>query len=109
MRIFYSKQAGVTIHFSPSELKTAQGVLQALYDWSKADFIKAAIDDITADLQPKSLPMINYHHLCSACFRDIDERDPNTRRVTYHDEKNGIHEVRWQCIVCKPINDKRPD
>lgn len=109
MRIFYSKQAGVTIHFSPNELKTAQGVLQALYDWSKADFIKAAIDDVAADLQPKLLPMINYHHLCQKCWRDIDERDANTRRVKYDDDLKGIHEVRWQCVVCKPIKDNRPD
>lgn len=102
MQIKFDEQAGLLIHFPPNELKFGLAVLKGIYNVVKADFIKNAIDDMEQHLKPKELPMINYHHVCQSCFRDIDERDDNTMRIQKDDD------VKYKCRVCKPLKKDRP-
>lgn len=99
MKVLYEKTVGATIQFSPSELKIAVIVLKAMYEWCGAEFLHTAYKDIEKDLIPQ-LPHINYFHVCIKCFRDLDERNPDTLRI----QNNDV--IRWQCRSCKPL---KPD
>ena len=95
------EQFSLAIGFRKSELQFAVAVLRGIYAITKADFIARSIRDIEDHLKPK-LPMINYFHVCQNCFRDIDERDENTMRISQNDD------VKYKCRVCKPIKKDRP-
>lgn len=97
MKIIYDKDVGVGLTFNTHELKFALEVLKAIHRVIGGGFIKDAIEDIESDMRPKP---INYFHLCSKCGRDIDERNPDTMRLS----NNG--DVKWQCRTCKPL---KPD
>ena len=90
------------IGFKVSEVKFFLAILKGIYNVTKAEFILKAIGDIEQHLQPKKLPMINYFHWCVKCGRDIDERDENTMRISKNDD------VKYQCRVCKPLKNHRP-
>ena len=102
MKINYDKSVGVAIIFSMVEIKVALAVLKGLYKFFKMDFIREAIEDIEADMQPKKLPMINYYHWCKECGRDLDERDDNAISIT----KDG--DTYWKHKVCLPLKPNRP-
>lgn len=90
------------IGFKVSEAKFFLAVLKGIQAVAKADFIQKAINNLEEHLKPKALPMINYHHVCQSCYRDLDERDDNTMRIS-HDE-----DVRWKHRVCPPLKKDRP-
>lgn len=96
------EQFSLAIGFRKSELQFAVAVLRGIYAITKADFIARSIRDIEEYLKPKALPMINYSHICQSCFRDIDERDENTMRISKDDD------VKYQCRVCAPLKKDRP-
>lgn len=102
MQIKFDEQAGLLIHFPPNELKFGLAVLKGIHNVIKADFIQNDINDLEQHLQPKKLPMINYHHVCQSCYRDLDERDDNTMRIS-HDE-----DVKWKHRNCPPLKKDRP-
>lgn len=102
MKINYDKSVGVAIIFSMVEIKVALAVLRGLYKFFKMDFIREAIEDIEADMQPKKLPMINYHHICNRCCMMVDERSDNALHYT-----NGNIDV-WNHKLCPPLKDNRP-
>lgn len=105
MQINYNKSQGVAIIFSLSELKAALSVLKAIYKVHPLDFIGRAVSDIEADMKPKQLPVINYFHICEHCFREIDERDPNSFRMTTR-SISGEETSKWVHYRCKPL---KPD
>lgn len=102
MKINYDKSVGVAIIFSMVEIKVALAVLKGLYKFFKMDFIREAIEDIEADMQPKKLPMINYHHICTRCCMVMDERDENVMHYT-----NGKIDS-WHHRLCLPLKPNRP-
>ena len=107
MQIHFNNEAtpedfAVAIGFRKNELQFALAVIRGIYKVVKADFIAKAIRDIEESMKPIALPFINYNHICQNCFRDIDERDDNTMRISHDDD------VKWKCRVCKPINKDRP-
>ena len=94
----------VAIGFRKSELQFAVAVLRGIYQVVKADFVAKAIRDIEESMRPKTLalPMINYFHVCQNCFRDLDERDDNSMRISHNDD------VKWKHRVCPPVKKDRP-
>lgn len=107
MKVHFNPEAteddfSMAIGFRKSELQFAVAVLRGIYSVVKADFIAQAIHDIEEFLKPKQLPMINYYHLCSSCFRSIDERDENTMCIT----RDG--DTKWKCRTCAPLKKHRP-
>lgn len=102
MQLRYEQEAGLLIHFQPSEMQFALSVLRGINQVVKMSFIQECIDDIEVHLKPKQLPMINYFHICNSCFRSIDERDENTMCLT----KDG--DTKWKCRACIPLKKDRP-
>ena len=107
MQVHYNPEAteedfSVAIGFRKNELQFAVAVLRGIYSVVKADFIAKAIRDIEESMKPKTLPMINYWHICSKCQRDLDERDDNTMRISNDDD------VKWQHRNCLPLKKDRP-
>ena len=92
----------MAIFFQENELKFAMSVLRGINAVAKQSFIQECIDDIEIYLKPKALPFINYYHLCSSCFRSIDERDENTMCIT----RDG--DTKWKCRTCAPLKKHRP-
>ena len=102
MQIRYVQNGGVLLVFPQGELKVALSVLKALNKVSPLPFIGQAISDIEADMQPKQLPMVNYHHVCHKCFRDLDERDKDSIHFINGDDEKWFHRD------CPPLKDNRP-
>lgn len=107
MQVHFNPQAtdqdfSVAIGFRKSELQFAVAVLRGIYQVVKADFIKTAISDIEESMRPKSLPHINYFHVCQSCFRDLDERDDNSMVMSH----NG--DAKWKHRVCPTLKKDRP-
>ena len=107
MQIRYIKGQGVVLAFVTSELQACLAVLRALYQISGQDFIARAIADIEKDLQlsTKQLPIVNHFHICQHCFRDLDDRDPNSFKMTTR-SISGEEVVKWTHYVCDPL---KPD
>jgi len=105
MRVQYEKSVGVTMTFNTSELKLALAILKGIHTaiGGGEGFIKDVIRDIEADMKPKLITHTNYFHWCVNCGRDIDERNPDTMRLS----NNG--DVKWQCRKCKPLKIVRPN
>lgn len=91
--------------FAMSEMKILLEILKALHSLSGADFIAKAIADIEHDLQPKQLPVVNYFHICEHCFRELDERDSNSFKMTTR-SISGDENVKWIHYKCKEL---KPD
>lgn len=91
MHIKYQKGISVGILFPVEELKVALAVLKALHKSTGDSFILEAITAIEQDLQPKKLPVINYHHICSKCFRILDERDSNSLNIKKDGDSTWVH------------------
>lgn len=98
---------GVILIFPKSEQHIALAILKAINKSQNQDFIHEAIRDIEAEDAPKVLPHVNYFHICHHCCRDLDERDPNTYKMTTRNLK-GEEDTKWVHYVCTPLKDKRP-
>ena len=73
MKIFYLKDKHVIIKFGGTELAQALGVLKALAQYFKADFIFKVAQELQDDLFPKPKLQYRHHvHLCEKCFRMMD-------------------------------------
>ena len=92
----------MAIFFQENELKFAMSVLRGINAVAKQSFIQECIDDIELYLKPKALPFINHHHICQSCFRDLDERDNNSIRLSKDDD------VKYKHRVCPPLKKDRP-
>lgn len=97
MKIFYKKDSHVIIKFGDNELKQALGVLKALAQYFRAEFIFDVAQELEDDLKPKQLTYSVYHHICEKCFCEIDTRDGNYLKV------NG----EWRHESCPPLKDNR--
>lgn len=93
---------GVVLAFPKSEKSVVLAILRVLYNANKQDFLQEAIQAIEAEDAPKTLQLVNYFHLCSKCFRDIDQRDENAICIT----KDG--DTKWKHKICVPLKDNRP-
>lgn len=107
MQIHFNQEAkdqefSLAIGFKKSELNFALAVLRGINGIVKADFIVKAIRDVEEYLKPPALPFINYHHICQSCFRDLDERDDNSIRLS----KDA--DVKYKHRVCSPLKKDRP-
>ncbi len=109
MQIRYIKGQGVVLAFAMSEMPTLLAILQAFHKITGADFIAQAIADIKLDMQlsTKKLPVVNYFHLCEHCFRELDERDPNSFLMT-HKGIDGKETSKWVHYVCGELKLNRP-
>ena len=107
MQIRYHKEAGVLLVFPLSELKVALGILRAIHKIQPQDFLKEAISDIEADMQPKQLPMVNHQHICENCFMMLDDRNPNAFHMTTRN-LDGKETSRWIHYVCDELKLNRP-
>ncbi len=73
MKIFYLKDSHVILKFGSTELRQALGVLKALAQYFRADFIFQIAQELQDDLFPKPLLPYRHHvHLCEKCFRMMD-------------------------------------
>ena len=107
MQIHFNQEAteqefSLAIGFKKPELNFALSVLRGINAIVKADWIAKAIRDVEEYLKPKALPFINYHHICQSCFRDLDERDDNSIRLSKDDD------VKYKHRVCPPLKKDRP-
>lgn len=104
MKIFYLKDSHVIIKFGATELAQALGVLKALAQYFKADFIFKVAQELQDDLFPKpKLPMAIYHHLCTKCFCEIDIRkDAFLHRIGEHGNDT------WEHQNCPQLKENRP-
>ena len=102
MQIRYQKETGVGLFFTMNEIQIALLILKAVYKSNPEHFIGQAINDIEADMRPK-LPAINYHHICHKCFRDLDERNPDSIHIIIDGDERWVHR---ECI---PLKDNRPE
>lgn len=91
--------------FAMNEMLTLLAVLKALHKLTGADFIAQAIADIQLDLRLKQLPVNNYFHICEHCFRELDERDPNSFKMTTR-SISGEENVKWVHYKCPEL---KPD
>lgn len=80
MKVFYSKGKHVIIHFPAKEMKQALGVLKALAQYFKADFLFKAAQELEHDLQERITYDPRYHP-CENCFTEIDVRTGNCMYV----------------------------
>ena len=103
MKIQYRQGKGIALYFPVSELKVALGILKAIYTISKLEFVHEAIKDLEDDLLPRKLPMINYFHLCCSCYRELDERDPDSLHIVT--ETDDVYKHR----NCPPLKENRPN
>jgi len=107
MQIRYIKGQGVVLAFAMSEMQTLVEILRALHQFTGQEFLARAIADIEKDMQPKQLPVINYFHICEHCFRELDERDPNSFLMT-HKGIDGKETSKWVHYVCGELKLNRP-
>ena len=100
MKIFYKKDQHVILKFGATEMKQALGVLKALAQYFKADFIFKVAQELQDDLFPKpKLPFVQYYRLCTKCFCEIDLRkDKFLHRIGEKDDT-------WEHQECKPLKD----
>lgn len=95
MKAFYKKGSHVGFLFEAHELQQGLQVAKALSQFFGATFLLNLAQEIEKDLQPK-LEYKNYYHICSKCFRELDERDNDVISI------NGV----WKHYTCKPL---KPD
>ena len=107
MKIRYLKNEKVTLTFQKNEIQVALSLLKALYKNKEPEFVGRAIKDIEADLQlsTKKLSFVNHFHICEYCFREIDDRDSNSFKMTTRNI-TGEEVVKWIHYKCKPL---KPD
>jgi hypothetical protein len=98
MHINFDKQVGVAIFFPVSELKFAVSVLKGINAVAKLSFIREAIEDIEASMRPR-LTLVTHYHLCSCCYRELDDRDPDTLKIGRDDDITYKHRI---CPPLKP-------
>lgn len=107
MQIHFNREAteeefSLAIGFRKSELSFALSVLKGIQSVLNVKFVQEAIQDIEDSLKPKQLPFINYFHICQSCFRELDERDDNSMRIS----KDG--DVKYKHRECPPLKKNRP-
>lgn len=98
MQINFDKQVGIAIFFPVSELKFALSVLKGIQAVVKLDFIQEAIDDLEVAVRPR-LTLITHFHLCSECYREVDDRHHDTLKIGRDDDITYKHRV---CPPLKP-------
>lgn len=100
MQIRYKKELGLILFFPVNELKFGLAVLRGIQGVLGLGFIREAIEDIEFDIkqaQIKKLPQINYFHICTKCFCEVDERTENSLSIS----KNG--DVSWTHKTCPQL------
>lgn len=95
---------GDTILFFPKiEIRIALLVLKALYKGCQMSFIREAIEDMEAEIQPK-LTLVSHFHFCKSCTMEIDDRvGDNFIKITNDGDTLWVHRN------CPPLKEGRPE